>query len=163
MQQQNSKEEADTAEQFSSKMMNPHQRRQFEDYNIMVAKKEKIERGKDHLKISIKRSENINIFLLNYVIVSKYLTEDKMLHHIYIRNLWLSANLKAIDAYDSFYKNTKALLVLFQIMGVVPITRDKQGRSRDRTHFSWTSKESLWAYFLYSIQTIIVISGKEFI
>uniref|UniRef100_A0A336MVM5 Gustatory receptor n=1 Tax=Culicoides sonorensis TaxID=179676 RepID=A0A336MVM5_CULSO len=122
------KEMADTAEQFSTKIMNPHQRRQFEDYSIMVAKKDKIER------------------------------EDKMIHHIYVRNLWLSAHLKAIDAYDSFYKNTKALLILFQIMGVVPITRNKAGRSTDRTSFSWTSKECLWAYFLYSIQTALVIS-----
>lgn len=83
-----------------------------------------------------------------------------MIHHIHVRNLWLTANLKAIDAYDSFYKNTKALLILFQIMGVVPITRDKSGRSRDRTSFSYASKESFWAYFLYSIQTMIVISGK---
>lgn len=83
-----------------------------------------------------------------------------MFHHIRVRNLWLTANLKAIDAYDSFYKNTKALLVLFQIMGVVPITRDKSGRSRDRTSFSYASKESLWAYFLYGIQTVVVISGK---
>lgn len=56
MKHQTSKEEADTAEQFSNKVMNPHQRRQFEDYNIMVAKKEKIERGKKrhHLKVQKK-------------------------------------------------------------------------------------------------------------
>lgn len=46
---QNSKDQtADTAEQFSNKIMNPHQRRQFEDYNIMVAKKDKIEKGKKY-------------------------------------------------------------------------------------------------------------------
>lgn len=83
-----------------------------------------------------------------------------MFHHIRVRNMWLTANLRAIDAYDSFYKNTKALLILFQIMGVVPITREKHGRSRDRTSFSYASKESFWAYFLYSIQTVVVISGE---
>lgn len=30
-----------------------------------------------------------------------------------------------LDRYDNFYQTTKSLLVLFQIMGVMPIERDK--------------------------------------
>ena len=32
-----------------------------------------------------------------------------------------------LDKYDSFYKTTKSLLVLFQIMGVMPIARCAPG------------------------------------
>lgn len=36
-----------------------------------------------------------------------------------------------LDDHDSFYKTTKSLLVLFQIMGVMPIMRVTKGISKN--------------------------------
>ena len=33
-----------------------------------------------------------------------------------------------LDKYDSFYHTTKSLLVLFQIMGIMPIMRSPKGK-----------------------------------
>lgn len=37
-----------------------------------------------------------------------------------------------LDQYDSFYQTTKSLLVLFQIMGVMPIERSEIGKTTYR-------------------------------
>lgn len=59
--------------------------------------------------------------------------------------------LEKLDRYDSFYDTTKSLLVLFQVMGVMPIER-QQGK----TIFRWFSAVTCWAYFIYIVETIFV-------
>ncbi|XP_076267040.1 gustatory and odorant receptor 22-like isoform X2 [Rhynchophorus ferrugineus] len=56
-----------------------------------------------------------------------------------------------LDKYDNFYDTTKSLLVLFQIMGVMPIERMKGG-----TIFRWHSPTTCWAYFVYLVETLFV-------
>lgn len=63
-----------------------------------------------------------------------------------------------MDARDSFYHTTKSLLVLFQLMGVMPIMRSLSGSNAGRTTFSWTSRAFIWAYFIYGIETIVVVN-----
>nr|CAH7727297.1 unnamed protein product [Callosobruchus chinensis] len=53
--------------------------------------------------------------------------------------------------YDEFYHTTKSLLVLFQIMGVMPIEREV-----GKTTYSWTSATNMWAYFVFAAETIFV-------
>ncbi|XP_044736884.1 gustatory and odorant receptor 22 [Chrysoperla carnea] len=64
----------------------------------------------------------------------------------------VSVDEETLLKYDQFYKTTKSLLVLFQIMGVMPIMRTSPGR----TTFYWTSKATVYAYFLFTIETIYV-------
>ncbi|CAG9562425.1 unnamed protein product [Danaus chrysippus] len=68
-----------------------------------------------------------------------------------------------LDQHDSFYINTKSLLVLFQIMGVMPIMRvPKDAQTTKRTTYNWISKATLWAYLVWSLESIIVIKvGRE--
>ncbi|KAF5283827.1 hypothetical protein FQA39_LY04647 [Lamprigera yunnana] len=58
-----------------------------------------------------------------------------------------------LDNYDFFYKTTKSLLVLFQIMGVMPIERSGVAQ----TTFRWTSKTTIYAYVIYSAETVYVL------
>ncbi|XP_011194684.2 gustatory and odorant receptor 21a-like [Zeugodacus cucurbitae] len=62
-----------------------------------------------------------------------------------------------LDKHDSFYHTTKSLLVLFQIMGVMPIHRNPQKPGMPRTGYSWTSKQVFWAICVFSMQTTIVV------
>nr|UZH23402.1 gustatory receptor 21a-2 [Anastrepha ludens] len=62
-----------------------------------------------------------------------------------------------LDKHDSFYHTTKSLLVLFQIMGVMPIHRNPQKPQMPRTGYSWTSKQVFWAIFVFSVQTTVVV------
>lgn len=39
-----------------------------------------------------------------------------------------------LDQYDNFYQTTKSLLVLFQIMGVMPIERSSLGKTTFRCY-----------------------------
>ncbi|XP_059617236.1 gustatory and odorant receptor 22 [Phlebotomus argentipes] len=62
-----------------------------------------------------------------------------------------------LDYHDSFYKTTKSLLVLFQIMGIMPIMRSPSGTNLPRTTFHWKSRAFIWAYFIYGLETIVVV------
>ncbi|XP_053604917.1 gustatory and odorant receptor 22 [Plodia interpunctella] len=68
-----------------------------------------------------------------------------------------------LDKHDSFYITTKSLLVLFQIMGVMPIMRvPKDTKTTKRTTYNWISKATLWAYIIWSLESIIVLKvGRE--
>nr|QHN69208.1 gustatory receptor 3 [Sirex nitobei] len=59
---------------------------------------------------------------------------------------------KLLEEHDHFYDDTKALLVLFQIMGVMPIQR-----TVGTTTFEWTSPTTLYAICLWVAETIIVV------
>ncbi|XP_063622034.1 gustatory and odorant receptor 22 [Cydia splendana] len=68
-----------------------------------------------------------------------------------------------LDKHDSFYITTKSLLVLFQIMGIMPIMRvPKDAQTTKRTTYNWISKATFWAYLVWSLESIIVVKvGKE--
>ncbi|KAI4467823.1 invertebrate gustatory receptor [Holotrichia oblita] len=57
-----------------------------------------------------------------------------------------------LEQFDSFYQTTKSLLVLFQIMGVMPIERSAKGI----TTFRWFSGATIYAYSLFVAETIFV-------
>lgn len=48
--------------------------------------------------------------------------------NLYMRKKELEMNPDMLDKYDSFYHTTKSLLVLFQIMGIMPIMRSPKGK-----------------------------------
>ncbi|KAL7015856.1 hypothetical protein ACKWTF_016702 [Chironomus riparius] len=76
--------------------------------------------------------------------------------NLYVRKAEETFDPDEMDESDSFYKTTKSLLVLFQLMGVMPIMRSIKGSGQERTTFSWTSKAFIWAYLVYFFETIIV-------
>lgn len=47
--------------------------------------------------------------------------------NLYIRKTEVDMNPDLLDKHDSFYHSTKSLLVLFQIMGIMPIMRSPKG------------------------------------
>lgn len=53
--------------------------------------------------------------------------ESKSPTHFYMRPKEPELDAEALDKNDSFYHTTKSLLVLFQIMGVMPIMRSAPG------------------------------------
>lgn len=75
--------------------------------------------------------------------------------NLYVRKTEEQFDPDEMDKRDSFYHTTKSLLVLFQIMGVMPIMRSPKG-SQERTSFSWTSRAFIWAYMVYGIETVVV-------
>ncbi|CAO1312193.1 unnamed protein product [Diamesa serratosioi] len=76
--------------------------------------------------------------------------------NLYIRKKDVEENPDMLDKYDSFYHTTKSLLVLFQIMGIMPIMRSPKGSIQERTTFSWKSKAFIWAYIIYGLESIVV-------
>lgn len=56
-----------------------------------------------------------------------FVVDDVSPSHMYIRKLEFQADVNLLDQHDSFYHTTKSLLVLFQIMGVMPIVRSPKG------------------------------------
>ncbi|XP_037960969.1 gustatory and odorant receptor 21a [Teleopsis dalmanni] len=82
---------------------------------------------------------------------------DANLADYYVRKQSVVDDPDLLDKHDSFYHTTKSLLVLFQIMGVMPIHRNPTGTNLPRTGYSWTSKQFFWALFMYSIQTTVVV------
>lgn len=71
-------------------------------------------------------------------------------------------DVELLDKHDSFYHTTKSLLVLFQIMGVMPIMRSPKGSNLPRTTYLWFAKANLWAYFIYGVETVVVCAiAKE--
>lgn len=81
--------------------------------------------------------------------------------HLYIRQKKEESDINLLDEHDSFYMTTKSLLVLFQIMGVMPIMRTPKGTEGPRTSFNWFSPACYWAFFIYACETIVVIWGKK--
>lgn len=81
---------------------------------------------------------------------------------LYLRKMKVQADVNLLDHHDSFYHTTKSLLVLFQIMGVMPIVRSPPGVNMPRTTFNWGSRAFIWAYLIYAIETVyVVLVAKE--
>jgi gustatory receptor len=81
------------------KILNPHQRQLWEDTKRV---KEQIEQMESQRGIGSPRD-------------------------LYVRRKEEKFNPDEMDARDSFYYTTKSLLVLFQLMGVMPIMRSPKG------------------------------------
>lgn len=59
--------------------------------------------------------------------MSRKFADDSSADHLYIRPKEVELDVDLLDKYDSFYHTTKSLLVLFQIMGIMPIKRSAPG------------------------------------
>lgn len=82
--------------------------------------------------------------------------------HLVLRPKVTEADVDLLDKHDSFYHTTKSLLVLFQMMGVMPIMRSPPNSKLPRTTFQWCSKAFIWSYIIYGLETVIVvIVGRE--
>lgn len=57
-----------------------------------------------------------------------FLLDNSSPTHLYIRTKDVEFDVELLDKYDEFYKTTKHLLVLFQIMGIMPIMRTAPGK-----------------------------------
>lgn len=89
----------------------------------------------------------------------KFLAENDgaNLTDFYVRKEEVFDDPELLDKHDSFYHNTKSLLVLFQIMGVMPLHRNPPIQGIPRTGYSWISKQFFWALFVYTVQTCVVV------
>lgn len=87
----------------------------------------------------------------------KLMARGDAMEEVYVRKQETVDDPLELDRHDSFYQTTKSLLVLFQIMGVMPIHRNPPVKDLPRTGYSWTSKQVMWAIFIYSCQTTIVV------
>lgn len=81
--------------------------------------------------------------------------------HSYIRKETIEEDVDILDKYDSFYYTTKSLLVMFQMMGIMPIMRTPRGVQLPRTTFHFCSKAFYWAYLIYGLETIVVVWGER--
>nr|XP_029714703.1 gustatory and odorant receptor 22 [Aedes albopictus] len=117
----------DSHYQIRQQIFNPNQRQQLEDNRRMKEQMQQLEK------------------------------DDVSPSHMYIRKLEFQADVNLLDQHDSFYHTTKSLLVLFQIMGVMPIVRSPKGVNMPRTTFTWCSKAFVWAYFIYACETVLVV------
>ncbi|CAH1113538.1 unnamed protein product [Psylliodes chrysocephalus] len=64
-----------------------------------------------------------------------------------------SSDGQTIEDHDQFYKDHKLLLLLFRILGVMPVQRGKIGKIT----FGWLSGPMIYAYVFYVITTVIVL------
>lgn len=67
---------------------------------------------------------NANVIKLTIFIADGHGTPSSL----YTRKKEVEMNPDMLDKYDSFYDTTKSLLVLFQIMGIMPIMRSPKGK-----------------------------------
>lgn len=84
-------------------------------------------------------------------------TDISSIDHHFVRKQENIDDPHLLDKHDSFYHTTKSLLVLFQIMGVMPIHRNPPKPNMQRTGYSWKSKQVMWAVCVYSLETTIVV------
>lgn len=78
---------------------------------------------------------------------------------LYIRPRTVETDEHLLDTYDSFYLTTKSLLVMFQVMGIMPLIRTKESIKGPRTTYNWLSPASYWSYFVFACETLIVVWG----
>ncbi|XP_039432013.1 gustatory and odorant receptor 22 [Culex pipiens pallens] len=122
----------DAGYQIRQQVLNPNQRQQLEDNRRIKEQMEQLQ--KDNASPT----------------------------RLYLRKMKVQADVNLLDHHDSFYHTTKSLLVLFQIMGVMPIVRSPPGVNMPRTTFNWGSRAFIWAYLIYAIETVyVVLVAKE--
>nr|QHW08497.1 gustatory receptor [Culex quinquefasciatus] len=122
----------DAGYQIRQQVLNPNQRQQLEDNRRIKEQMEQLQK------------------------------ENASPTRLYLRKMKVQADVNLLDHHDSFYHTTKSLLVLFQIMGVMPIVRSPPGVNMPRTTFNWGSRAFIWAYLIYAIETVyVVLVAKE--
>lgn len=67
---------------------------------------------------------------------------------LYIRTKEVEVDVDLLDEHDSFYETTKSLLVLFQIMGIMPIQRSRKGKKSISTKRSFSQINFNKSFFL---------------
>lgn len=102
-------------------VFNPNQRQFFEDELRNRVKLEQLHAG------LINEIEIFNYLLENLSKINCIQSDNSSPTHLYIRPKEDEYDVDLLDEYDSFYKTTKSLLVLFQIMGIMPIKRSAPG------------------------------------
>lgn len=75
---------------------------------------------------------------------------------LYARTESIMDDPNLLDHHDSFYHTTKSLLVMFQIMGVMPIKRNPPIPGHERTTFRWSGVFA-WAVFIYCVELAVVV------
>ncbi|RZC41799.1 gustatory receptor 2 [Asbolus verrucosus] len=85
--------------------------------------------------------------------ISKWLRGSARAQEILKRAQLDSSDGKTIDEHDQFFRDHKLLLVLFRVLGVMPIQRGEIGRIT----FGWTSIPMIYAYVFYVVTSILVV------
>ncbi|NP_001161916.1 gustatory receptor 2 [Tribolium castaneum] len=85
--------------------------------------------------------------------ISKWLRGSARAQEIQKRSELDSKDGHVIDEHDQFFRDHKLLLVLFRVLGVMPIQRGEIGRIT----FGWTSIPMLYAYVFYVVTTVLVV------
>lgn len=81
--------------------------------------------------VVITQIQHFNVFFgENLVPLSDtiFISDNSSPTHLYIRPKNVEMDVDLLDEHDSFYKTTKSLLNLFQIMGIMPIRRSPPGK-----------------------------------
>lgn len=87
------------------------------------------------------------------VTVEKEFAKSARIRDIYERSKLDSSDGKVLDDHDQFYRDHKLLLLLFRVLGVMPVQRGQIGRIT----FSWCSSAMVYAYFFYGVTTVLVL------
>ncbi|XP_063927825.1 gustatory and odorant receptor 22-like [Zophobas morio] len=85
--------------------------------------------------------------------ISKWLRGSARAQEISKRAQLNSSDGHIIDKHDQFFRDHKLLLVLFRVLGVMPVQRGEIGRIT----FGWTSVPMLYAYVFYVVTTVLVV------
>lgn len=113
------------AEKTFQPVLNPNQR-QFKEDEKRYKHKLKLLHGGVKFSIGKCWTRWINI----------YFAEITSPSHFFMRRKDEELDPDLLDKHDSFYHTTKSLLVLFQIMGVMPIQRSPPGKGKQHTFTS---------------------------
>lgn len=105
---------------------NPNQRQFIEDAKRYKEKLDQLQAGGYYTYTEFKW-----IFFEENLIPSSeiiFISDNSSPTHLYIRPKDIEMDVDLLDKHDSFYKTTKSLLNLFQIMGIMPIQRSPPGK-----------------------------------
>lgn len=84
--------------------------------------------------------------------ISKNIRSSARARDIALRSRLSSSDLNVLEEHDQFWRDHKLLLKLFQVLGVMPVSR-KLGRIA----FSWTSSATIYAILFYILTSILVL------
>lgn len=83
--------------------------------------------------------------------ISKKIRSSARARDIAIRSRLSSADPNVLEEHDQFWRDHKLLLRLFQVLGVMPVSRHT-----GRITFSWTSKATIYAICFYFFTSVLV-------
>lgn len=86
-------------------------------------------KNKVEFQLNLYLIENAKLKCLEKIDKFHIFTDNSSPTHLYIRPKEVELDVDLLDKHDSFYHTTKSLLVLFQIMGIMPIKRSAPGKN----------------------------------